>query len=497
MFKIYNTMSRKVEVFKPLKDNEVRMYSCGPTVYNFAHVGNFRSFLFYDLLKRYLKFRGYKVKHVMNITDVDDKTIRDSKREGVSLKEFTERYTKYFIEDLSTLNIQLPDVFPKATEHIKDMVNLIEKLEKKGYAYRAEDGSVYYRISKFKDYGKLSKIKFKDLKSGARVNQDQYTKDEAHDFVLWKAWTKNDGDVYWETPFGKGRPGWHIECSAMSMKYLGETFDIHTGGIDLIFPHHENEIAQSEAATGKKFVNYWVHCAFLQVDGKKMSKSLGNFYTLRDLLSRGYDPMAIRYFLLSTHYRQQLNLTFDGLKSAERALIKIREFISSLLGIKESGLDGRNKESKESKEINKLVKNAETNFINKMDNDLHISEGLAVIFEFMTKINKLMKEKKLTKKDAMNVYDFMMRLDSVLGLKLDEVKAYGRIKEELKPRNEREIDELLSRLDSDDIVKLIKIRNYLRKHRNFDLADKIRAELSKKNIIMNDTDEGTNWTIKE
>ncbi len=484
MLKIYNTLTRKVEEFKPLHDKEVGFYSCGPTVYNFAHIGNFRSFIFYDLIKRYLKFRGFKVKHVMNITDVDDKTIRDSKKEGVSLKEFTERYTKYFIEDLKTLNIELPDVMPKATEHINDMVNLVQRLIDKGYAYKGEDGSIYYDISKFKDYGKLSGMRINDLKVGARVKQDEYAKNQAQDFALWKAYSKEDGNVFWETPIGKGRPGWHIECSAMSMKYLGESFDLHSGGVDLIFPHHENEIAQSEAATGKQFVKYWVHPEFLQVNGKKMSKSLGNFFTLRDLLKKGYDPMAIRYLLLSTHYRQQLNFTDQGLKSAENTINKLREFMKSLLRINEEG--------ELSEEVKELIQDARNKFIENMDNDLHISEALASIFNFINQINKLIMNGKLTKKDADEVRKFMIQIDSVLGLKLKDVKAKEVIKEEVES-SEKEISSLLSDLTDDNIDKLVKIRNFYKRRKKFDIADKIRSELSKHNIKLVDTKEGSTW----
>ncbi|MEM7819165.1 MAG: cysteine--tRNA ligase, partial [Candidatus Aenigmatarchaeota archaeon] len=290
VLKLFNTLTRKKEVFKPIKKNEVRMYTCGPTVYDFAHIGNFRTYVWQDILKRWLLFKGFKVKHVMNLTDIDDKTIKGAREQGISLREFTEKYIKAFFEDSKTLNLLPADVYPRATEHIREIVELIKILIEKGYAYKGEDGSIYYDISKFKDYGKLSKLKIKELKAGARVKSDSYTKEEAYDFALWKAWDPEDGEVFFETEIGKGRPGWHIECSAMSMKYLGETFDIHTGGVDLIFPHHENEIAQSEAATGKKFVNYWLHAEHLIVEGRKMSKSLGNFYTLRDLLAKGYDP---------------------------------------------------------------------------------------------------------------------------------------------------------------------------------------------------------------
>ena len=486
MLRIYNTLTKRVEEFKPLHGNDVGFYSCGPTVYNFAHIGNFRSFIFYDLIKRYLKFRGYKVKHVMNITDVDDKTIRDSQKEGVSLKEFTERYTKYFIEDLKTLNIELPDVMPKATEHIEDMVALIKRLMDKGYAYKGEDGSIYYDVSKFKDYGKLSGIKLDELKSGARVKQDEYAKNQAQDFALWKAYSEKDGDVFWNTPLGKGRPGWHIECSAMSMKYLGESFDLHSGGIDLVFPHHENEIAQSEAATGKQFVKYWVHPEFLQVDGKKMSKSLGNFFTLRDLLKKGYDPMAIRYLLISTHYRQQLNFTMDGLKSAENTVNKLRDFMKQILLV--------SRPSPESKEVSELIKDTEKKFIEKMDNDLNISEALAVLFKFVNSINKIILKGELSKVDAQKVKDFMLRIDSVLGLKLGDVQVNVVTSEQQASLDE--INALLSNINNENIEKLLAIRNYFRSRKDFKTADMIRDKLNRLGVKITDLKTGSHWEVK-
>ncbi len=486
MLRIYNTLTKRVEEFKPLHGNDVGFYSCGPTVYNFAHIGNFRSFIFYDLIKRYLKFRGYKVKHVMNITDVDDKTIRDSQKEGVSLKEFTELYTRYFLEDLKTLNIELPDVMPKATEHIEDMVALIKRLMDKGYAYKGEDGSIYYDVSKFKDYGKLSGIKLDELKSGARVKQDEYAKNQAQDFALWKAYSEKDGDVFWNTPLGKGRPGWHIECSAMSMKYLGESFDLHSGGIDLVFPHHENEIAQSEAATGKQFVKYWVHPEFLQVDGKKMSKSLGNFFTLRDLLKKGYDPMAIRYLLISTHYRQQLNFTMDGLKSAENTVNKLRDFMKQILLV--------SRPSPESKEVSDLIKDTEKKFIEKMDNDLNISEALAVLFKFVNSINKIILKGELSKVDAQKVKDFMLRIDSVLGLKLGDVQVNVVTSEQQVSLDE--INALLSNINNENIEKLLAIRNYFRSRKNFKTADMIRDKLNKLGVKITDLKTGSHWEVK-
>ncbi|MEK6857161.1 MAG: cysteine--tRNA ligase, partial [Nanoarchaeota archaeon] len=329
--KLYNTLKRKMQVFKPSEDI-VKIYTCGPTVYNYPHLGNYRAYLAADILKKYLKYKGYKVKHVTNITDVDDKTIRDSQKEGVSLKEFTDKYTKAFFEDLDTLRIEKADVYPRATETIPEMIKITKKLMQKKLAYKGEDGSIYYKVSKFKKYGKLANIDITKLQSGAsgRVKADEYTKENVQDFALWKAWDSGDGDVFWETELGKGRPGWHIECSAMSMKFLGEQFDIHTGGVDLIFPHHQNEIAQSEGITKKQFVKYWVHNEWVLVNGEKMSKSKGNFYTLRDILSKGYNSLAVRYSLISTHYRQQLNFTLEGLDASKNSLQRLQDFLRTL-----------------------------------------------------------------------------------------------------------------------------------------------------------------------
>ena len=321
MIKFFNTLTKQKDAFLPLNDKAVTMYTCGPTVYNYVHIGNLRAMLSYDVLKRYLKYRGYKVKHVMNITDVDDKTIRGSRTEGKSLKEFTEFYTKAFLNDIKALNIELPDIMPKATEEIGGMVDMINILLKKGYAYKTSDG-IYYSISKFKDYGKLANLSLESLKAGAsgRVQADEYQKENPQDFALWKFHTEEDGDVFWDTEIGKGRPGWHIECSVMSSKYLGQPFDIHMGGVDLIFPHHTNEIAQSEAAYDKKFCNYWVHNEHLFVNSQKMSKSLGNFFTLKDILSKGHSAKAFRYLMISAHYRTILNFTEESLGNAEKTV---------------------------------------------------------------------------------------------------------------------------------------------------------------------------------
>lgn len=459
---IFNTLTRKKEEFVPLKDREVGMYTCGPTVYDYAHIGNFRAYIFEDQLRRYLKYKAYKVTQVMNLTDVDDKTIKGSMAEGVSLDEYTKKYKDAFFQDLKTLNIEKAEHYPAATDHIKEMISLVQKLLDKGIAYKGEDDCIYFSIKKFKDYGKLAHIKVDELKEGARVNQDEYEKDSASDFALWKAWDKEDGDVAWDSPFGKGRPGWHIECSAMSTKYLGETFDIHTGGVDNIFPHHENEIAQSEAATGKKFVNYWMHCEHLLVDGKKMSKSLGNFYTLRDLLDKGYKPKAIRYVLLSAHYRQQLNFMLESLKSAEQAIQKLNDFIQKLGEIK---LEGES-----DKEVETLIIKATEGFEEAMDDDLNISKALGYIFTFMTDINKLMSEGRLTQRSAIEVRQATRAFDIVLGVLEDKKEV---IEEEIEEK--------------------IKQREEARKNKDYALSDKIRDSLKEKGIVLEDTPQGVRW----
>jgi len=462
--KFFNTLTRKKEVFKPLEDEKVKMYTCGPTVYDYAHIGNFRAFLFEDLLKRWLVYRGFKVTHVMNLTDIDDKTIKGSQKQQIPLRQFTDFYVKAFFEDIKILNIEPADVYPRATDLIPEMVALINTLMDKGYAYRGEDGSIYFAICKFSDYGKLSKIKTSELKAGARVSQDEYAKEEAQDFALWKAWTTEDGDVFWETELGKGRPGWHIECSAMSMKYLGETFDIHCGGVDNMFPHHENEIAQSEAATGKKFVDYWLHNEHLLVEGKKMAKRLGNFYTLRDLLAKGYDPISIRYLLMSTHYRQQFNFTFEGLESSKGAVDRLRNFVRRLHdvdGIKDS--NGK---------VAVLIDTLEACFGGSLDDDLDIGIALASLFDFVREINNLLDANMISKAEASQVGGLMMLIDEVLGV-------IGKV----------EVEEALPA----EIDGLVQKREQARKAKNWKEADEIRAQLKAMGIVLEDTAQGVRW----
>ncbi|MGQ9617650.1 MAG: cysteine--tRNA ligase [Candidatus Aminicenantia bacterium] len=461
MLRIFNTLTGQKEEFRPLKENTVGIYTCGPTVYDYAHIGNFRTYVFIDLLKKYLKFLGYRVVHVMNITDVDDKTIKGAISKGMSLKDYTNFYYERFLEDLETLRIEKADYFPKATEHIEDMVKIIKGILEKGFAYRRGD-SIYFRISAFNDYGKLSKIQISADKVYSRIDSDEYDKELMSDFALWKG--KKEGEPYWKTEIGEGRPGWHIECSTMSMKYLGETFDIHVGGIDLIFPHHENEIAQSESFTGKKFVNYWIHCNHLIVDGEKMSKSRGNFYTLRDLISMGRRPMAIRYLLLSTHYRNLLNFTFKGLSQADQTLQRIENFLFDVESAK--------KTERANPFINELIHKAEEGFRKGMDDDLNISIALSSIFEFIKDVNIELKERGISEEDKGKILDFVSKIDSIISV---------------LPKREKELPS--------EIMKMIKEREEARKRKDFEKADRIREELRKMGIILEDTKEGVRWKI--
>ena len=462
--RFFNTMSRQKEEFVPITPDQVNLYTCGPTIYNFAHIGNFRSYMFEDLLKRYLKYRGFEVKHIMNITDIDDKTIRDSIKEGISLKEFTARYEKSFFEDIDQLDIERADIYPAATEHVPEMVTMIKALLEKGFAYEA-DGSIYFRISKFPEYGQLSHMDISQLKAGARVKSDEYEKESVSDFALWKGWDEADGEVFWETEIGKGRPGWHIECSAMSSKYLGNHFDIHCGGVDNIFPHHENEIAQSCAATGEKFVNYWMHAEYLIVDGRKMSKSLGNFYTLRDLTEKGYPAIAIRCLLLSTNYRQQLNFTLEGLDAARNSIERLWDFYNKV-----SAVTG----GKDNPEIPEWIANVKAKFEQSLDDDLNISPALGAIFDFVRDINRQIAERHISESDAVKVRETIDSFDKVLGF--------------MTPAKADDLDA--------DIEGLIADRIEARKNKDYALSDKIRDDLLARGIILEDTPDGTKWKRK-
>lgn len=468
--KFFNSLTLKKEDFKPIKAGKVSLYSCGPTVYNYAHIGNFRAYLFTDLLRRWLEHEKYSVKAVMNLTDVDDKTIKGSREEDKSLEEFTEFYSKAFFEDLDSLGIKRADVYPTATGTIPEMIELIEKLLAKGIAYEGDDGSIYYSISKFKNYGKLSHLDFKGLKAGAsgRVAADEYEKESVSDFALWKAYTKDDGDVVWDAPFGRGRPGWHIECSAMSMKFLGESFDIHTGGIDLKFPHHENEVAQSEGATGKKFVKYWLHNEFLLVDGKKMSKRFHNFYTLRDILAKGYSPRAIRMLLLSTHYRSQLNFTFEALDNANNTITKIGDFVLRL----------QNASGTEDSRGKSALEEVHQKFSEALNDDLDVATALSAFFSFEREFNKLIAEGKVSKTLAKSALEFVKEFDSIFGV-IDWTAV-----------SSVETNSLAGSEVMQYLRPFIIEREIARKNKAFRVADKIRDRLMREDFIVEDKPTG-------
>jgi cysteinyl-tRNA synthetase len=473
--KIYNTLSGTVEEFVPGGERKehvadyppVTMYSCGPTVYSYAHIGNFRTFLFNDFFRRYLKFRGFSVNHAMNITDVDDKTINGANAEGVSLAEYTGRYIRIFLEDLKTLNVEPVEHYPRATESIGDMVDLLERLDRMGVMY-GKDGSLYFSIRKFEDYGRLSRLDSREIKTGLRYDTDEYEKDDVRDFALWKASRKEEPS--WDTPFGPGRPGWHIECSAMVRRIFGTTIDVHTGGVDLIFPHHENEIAQSEAAYSEKFVRYWVHVEHLLVEGAKMSKSKGNFYTLRDLTEKGYSPRSIRFLLFSSHYRKQLNFTLEGLRQADQALERIDNFIIRLGEMRQEG------------EQCLAVRSASEDFIAKfieyVDDDLNISRGIGAFFEYLHSVNSFIDEGRLTRSDADYVMGVLARMDVVFGFIFFPGAGEAGI-------------------DAERIESLIEERNAARRSKNFARSDDIRDMLLAEGIVLEDTRDGTRWKMKK
>lgn len=469
MIKFYNSLTRQKEEFKPMNEKEVGMYSCGPTVYNYAHIGNFRAYIFSDLVRRVLEDYGYNVKLVMNLTDVDDKTIRNSKENHISLSEYTKKYKEAFFEDIKTLRIKPATVNPSATEHINEMIDIIKLLEKNGHTYEA-DGSIYFKISTFPEYGELANLDKQELKDGAsgRVSSDEYDKENASDFVLWKAYTEEDGDVYWDSPFGKGRPGWHIECSAMSCKYLGKHFDIHTGGVDNKFPHHENEIAQNEAAFNEKFVNYWLHCEHLIVDGEKMSKSKGNFYTLRDLLNKGLSAEAIRYSLMNSHYRKQLNFTIEGINQSQSAIDRVNDLIFRLKDV--------NKTDADDSAVMKELEEANKNFFESIYDDLNVSEALGVFFSFIKSINISFDSINVSSRDA--IIKFIERVNNIINC--------------FNMNGEKEIESS----EEEKINKLIEERTLAKKEKNYKRADEIRDELNSMGIEIMDTPNGVRWKRK-
>ncbi|MGI5869994.1 MAG: cysteine--tRNA ligase [Kiritimatiellia bacterium] len=455
----YNSLTRRKEAFQPLETGKAGLYTCGPTVYNFAHIGNFRAYVFEDILRRSLEFRGYEVVQVMNLTDVDDKTIRGALEQGVSLDAFTRPYKDAFFADLKTLGIKPAAFYPAATDHIPEMIALIERLFERGLAYRSDDGSVYFSVAKFDGYGKLARLDREGMRHGVRIDSDEYEKDAVGDFALWKAWDEADGDIAWDSPWGRGRPGWHIECSAMSMKYLGESFDIHTGGIDNLFPHHENEIAQSEGATGKPFVHTWLHCAHLRVNGEKMSKSLGNFLTLRDLLEKGCQGREIRYVLIAGHYRQPLNFTFDALAAARSALARIDEF-TRLLEDKAAGAVATG-------DAPDWVSDMQAAFREAVKDDLNMAEALAAVHRLVGRGNKEAAEGTLSPADAAHALAALAHMDTVLNvLARPQAEAPAEVK------------------------TLVERRAEARQRRDWAVSDQLRNAIADLGWAVKDTPEG-------
>ena len=491
--RLYNTLSAKIEEFQPLQDKQVRMYACGPTVYDYGHIGNFRTFIAVDLLYRFLRQSGYDVRYVMNITDVDDKIIHNAARDGVSVQQYTAKYEQAFLEDSAALNIERP-VLVRATEHIPEMAEFIGKLVEKGLAYHTDDGSYYFRIAKFPQYGKLSKKDFAGMEDGARVDVDEYEKDSARDFALWKA--PKPGEASWETPIGRGRPGWHIECSVMSMAELGPSFDLHAGGEDLIFPHHENEIAQSESLTGQPFARFWFHARFLLVEGEKMSKSLGNFFTIRDLVLKGHKPSSIRWLLTSVPYRNQLNFTFDGLKSAASSVEKLRNFRFRLTSAQLA--EGANPAMAQlARETVDRVKGA-------LEDDLNTAQAQAALFDMARKANAALDAGDVRKDDVKPLLSALEKFDEVFGVLkdddhpkmkavLDWARTVGR-EEEASP----ELLEIAgsAQLSDEQVNQKIAEMEAARKSRNFKVSDALRGELTAAGIIVENTKDGVRWKRK-
>ena len=488
----FNTLSGRIEEFQPLHSNEVRMYACGPTVYDYGHIGNFRTFVFVDLLRRFLK-QHYTLRHVMNITDVDDKIIRNAAKAGVSINEYTKKYTQAFLEDAAALNIETPQIV-LATEHIEEMAKFIQSLVDKGYAYRTDDGSYYFRIAKFPEYGKLSKKDFAGMEDGARVDVDEYEKDNARDFALWKS--PKPGEHFWETSIGPGRPGWHIECSVMSMQNLGETLDIHLGGEDLVFPHHENEIAQSEALTHKPFSRFWIHARFLLVEGEKMSKSLGNFYTLRDLVLMGHKPSSIRYLLSSVPYRKQLNFTFDGLTQAANAVDRLRNL--------KRRLAHEQFPAGSSDAMQKLAADTIAKIDSSLADDMNTAQALGAVFDMVRDANAAADKGELKQEDTAQLLNVLDRFDAVFAVMTDDDAA--KVKktvewaeaEGLTDKVSQQARALAGAAGTSDaqIDALVKEMQDARKSKNFARGDEIRNQLNQMGIIVEVTKDGARWRRK-
>ena len=492
--RLYNTMSSQVEEFHPLRENEVRMYACGPTVYDYGHIGNFRTFIAVDMLQRFLRQSGYKVRYVMNITDLDDKIIRNAARDGVSVQQYTAKYQQAFLEDSAMIEIERPHLV-RATEHIPEMAEFVSKLVEKDVAYRTDDGSYYFRIAGFPRYGKLSKKDFSEMRDGARVDVDEYDKDSARDFALWKA--PKPGEASWETPIGPGRPGWHLECSVMSMEELGESFDLHAGGEDLIFPHHENEIAQSESVTGKTFARFWFHVRFLLVEGEKMSKSLGNFYTLRDLVLMGHKPSSIRYLLLaSVPYRNQLNFTFDGLRQAAVSVERLRNFRQRLT---EGNFPFGN-----NPEIQSLATETVGRMRAALEDDLNAAQAQGAIFEMVRKANSALDAGQVRRDDSQPLLAALERFDEIFavlkdddGLKMKQVLEWAQ-SEGLEKNISSEVKQAVQagQLSDGEIESKVAEMEGARRDRNFKVSDTLRAELTAAGVVIENTKDGVRWRRK-
>jgi cysteinyl-tRNA synthetase len=491
--RLYNTMSSQVEEFRPQRDNEVRMYACGPTVYDYGHIGNFRTFVVVDLLQRFLRQSGYRLHYVMNITDVDDKIIRNAARDGVTVQQYTAKYEKAFLEDSAMIEIERPK-FVRATEHIAQMAEFVGSLVDKGVAYRADDGSYYFRIASFPQYGRLSKKDFGGMRDGARVDVDEYDKDSARDFAVWKA--AKPGEAFWETSIGPGRPGWHLECSVMSMEELGESFDLHAGGEDLVFPHHENEIAQSESLTGKTFAHFWFHVRFLLVEGEKMSKSLGNFYTLRDLVLKGHKPSSIRYLLASVPYRNQLNFTFDGLKQAAVSVERLRNFRQRLT--QGNFAPGCNAEMQTlARETLERIKAA-------LEDDLNTAQTQAAMFEMVRKANSALNAGQMKTEDVAPLLDVLQKFDEIFAVvddddasKMKQVFDWARTEGREKDVSTELQDSVQSsQFPDSEIERKVAEMEAARKGRNFKVSDAIRTELTTAGILVENTKEGVRWRRK-
>jgi cysteinyl-tRNA synthetase len=485
--RLYNTLTAKIEEFAPSVDGMVRMYSCGPTVYDYGHIGNFRTFVAVDILRRFLRQSGFKLNHVMNITDVDDKIIRNAAQQHQPIQEYTKKYEEAFQEDMWTLGLEQPERVVRATDHIEKMAAFIQRLVEKGFAYRSEDGSYYFRIARFPEYGKLSKKDFSGIEIGARVDVDEYEKDDARDFALWKA--PKEGEDSWETPIGRGRPGWHIECSVMSMEYLGSSFDLHAGGEDLIFPHHENEIAQSESLTGQTFARFWMHVSFLLVEGKKMSKSAGNFFTLRDLLLMGHKPSSIRFLLSSVPHRTQLNFTFDGLKQAAHSVERLRTFKSRLEMARLP--EGRNES------VHTLAEETKAEMRSGLEDDLNTARALAAIFDMVRDANTMADQNLLRQDDKAPLLDALSAFDAIVPVMTDDdAEKMSRAEKWAKAQGIDTKQTAAPTISDAETERLIGERNTARKARDFAKADAIRKQLAEAGILLEDTKDGVRWKRK-